>query len=399
MTPKKRWLYIKNGDVVEQLNLLGDCPQTVPEGGTEAFIGDLLRYACGQDILLLSCSDRNVQIRKGNVTAKVLRTELKNGKFRFVKFFLLVFQFMNGLIKAITFRPHFIICGRSGSMLWLTHLVAGILNVPWIHSRHNRVSNPGAQVHTRLTEKIDGYCIRRANATICHGPYLKQQLLDIGVQRHRIYEFDIGFSDLISQINSLNNSEIQVALPPVYALYVGRMEDYKGIFDILTACRERLHRGSDFGLVYAGDGGGLLRLQEEIAENGLAGKVSILGKVPRNQLLPVIKTAKVLIVASKSTFPEGRCMAAMEGLALGIPVVAPNFGPFPYLIKSGKNGLLFEPDSAEDLKAKLDLLLDKESIYQEISQGVEAMRSNLIHPARTFSQAIHQAFKTTCIPQ
>ena len=51
-------------------------------------------------------------------------------------------------------------------------------------------------------------------------------------------------------------------------------------------------------------------------------------------------------------------MSVMEGLVMGLPVIAPNFGPFPYLVKDRVNGLLYVPDSVEQLGRTIDLLLD-----------------------------------------
>ena len=58
----------------------------------------------------------------------------------------------------------------------------------------------------------------------------------------------------------------------------------------------------------------------------------------------------MVVTPTQSQFPEGRCMATMEGLVMGVPVIAPNFGPFPFLVKHGENGLLFEPDSSHDIQ-------------------------------------------------
>lgn len=393
MTSPIRWLYIKNGDVVDQLKALGECPQTVPEGGTEAFIGDFLRYTCGQQVFLLSCFNRKAYLRKGRVTALVLKTEGRLTRFRLFKFFLLVYQVINAFFRIVAYRPHQIICGSSGAMLWLTCLVSKLLNVPWVHSRHNRVTDPRASRRAKIVESIDGYCIRRANAVICHGPYLKQELLDIEIKRSKIHEFDVGFNDFLNQASQLRPTpKILPYIALSFVFYIGRMEAYKGIFDILSALEERLKESATTGLVYAGNGKDLQRLREVVAEKGLCGKVAILGVLGRQEISVLLRSAKILVVATRSEFPEGRCMAAMEGLALGVPVVAPDFGPFPYLITSGVNGLLYRPDCVEDLREKLDSLLDNEAFYRKISQGVEETRHTIITPALTFSEAVQRAF-------
>jgi glycosyltransferase involved in cell wall biosynthesis len=389
-----RWLYIKNGDVVDQLNALGECPQTVPEGGPEAFIGDFLRYTCGQQVFLLSCFNRKAYLSNGRVTALVLQTVGRLTRFRLFKFFLLIYQVINAFFRIAVYRPHQIICGSSGAMLWLTCLVSKLLNVPWVHSRHNRVTDPQASMRAKIVESIDGYCIRRAHAVICHGPYLKQELLDIGIKRSKIHEFDVGFNDFLRQASqSTPTPEILPCIAQPFVLYIGRMEAYKGIFDILSALEDKLRENPATRLVYAGSGKDLPQLRDAVAGKGLCGQVAILGKLGRQEISVLLRSAKILVVATRSEFPEGRCMAAMEGLALGVPVVAPDFGPFPYLITPGVNGLLYRTDCVEDLRENLASLLDNEAFYRKIAQGVAETRHKIINPSLSFSQAAQRAFE------
>jgi uncharacterized protein YjbJ (UPF0337 family) len=48
----------------------------------------------------------------------------------------------------------------------------------------------------------------------------------------------------------------------------------------------------------------------------------------------------------------------MEAMASGRPVIAANAMALPHLVHDGDNGYLFEPDNAEDLAAKLRLVLE-----------------------------------------
>ena len=75
--------------------------------------------------------------------------------------------------------------------------------------------------------------------------------------------------------------------------------------------------------------------------------------MPHENLADLICESTVVVTPTQSQFPEGRCMATMEGLVMGIPVIAPDFGPFPYLVKHNVNGLLYKPDSVNDLQNKL----------------------------------------------
>ena len=85
-------------------------------------------------------------------------------------------------------------------------------------------------------------------------------------------------------------------------------------------------------------------------------------------------------------------MVVMESLVLGVPVVAPDFGPFPYLVVHGKNGLLYRPDSINDLAQKLDMILDNDELYIRLKAGARESGDTLLVPSLTFSEAVKRAF-------
>lgn len=85
-------------------------------------------------------------------------------------------------------------------------------------------------------------------------------------------------------------------------------------------------------------------------------------------------------------------MAAMEGLVMGVPVIGPDVGPFPYLITHGRNGLLYRADSVEDLADKLRLALYDRDLRERMRRGAFETGRGLLKPPRSFGQAVAQAF-------
>ena len=86
-------------------------------------------------------------------------------------------------------------------------------------------------------------------------------------------------------------------------------------------------------------------------------------------------------------------MATMEGLVLGKPVIAPNNGPFPFLVKDKQNGLLFHPDSVEDLSIKINKVVEDDELYARLKKGAEETAKILVKAPINFSKAILMAFK------
>ncbi|WP_211328489.1 glycosyltransferase family 4 protein [Thermomonospora umbrina] len=84
------------------------------------------------------------------------------------------------------------------------------------------------------------------------------------------------------------------------------------------------------------------------------------------------------LVASLDVFvhtgaDETFCQAVQEGLASGVPVVAPAAGGPLDLVRPGHNGLLFAPDDGGDLRAAVEALVSDPAMRWRMSR--EAFRS------------------------
>jgi glycosyltransferase involved in cell wall biosynthesis len=75
---------------------------------------------------------------------------------------------------------------------------------------------------------------------------------------------------------------------------------------------------------------------------------------PRDDMPQVMDALDVLVAASSI---EACSRAVLEAMATGTPVVAARAGGNPELVEAGASGLLFAPESAEDLAGVLELLI------------------------------------------
>lgn len=385
---KRRYAYIKNGDAEQQVRRLLPLTLGGPSNGPDAFIYELLCRWRDASILVLSRAEAERHCRVGDVEARVFRYSGRS--FRELLYRLL--SAPRVFVALVRFGPDRLLCGTTGSPLWMSFLVASWRQVPLVHSRHNQVLSPSRNWVKKLSAEIDLWVIRRAAAVICHGPYLKDQLTRVGIPAARIFEFDVTFEEAPVQQSTMLSPDAVLTHRRRMILYVGRIEIDKGVFDLLAATREHLQDG-DVHLIYVGGGSQLGSLRRKVSEYRLEGKVSVLGYVAHEALGPFFKDARVVVTPSQGRFPEGRCMSVMEALVAGLPVIAPDYGPFPFLIKSGENGLLYETDSVPDLATKIGEMLDNEHLYQRLKKGAEESGHRLISPPLTFAESVERAFE------
>ncbi len=141
------------------------------------------------------------------------------------------------------------------------------------------------------------------------------------------------------------------ARPAPRIVFLGRLACEKGV-DVLVDAMSDL---PDVALTVLGDGPLEQSLQATCRDTGLR-NVEFLGYVGGEEKWRHLRGAAASVVPS--VWYETFCLAAVESLAMGTPVVASNLGSLPYVVEDGKSGLLFEPGDSLDLRRKLRWLLE-----------------------------------------
>ena len=86
----------------------------------------------------------------------------------------------------------------------------------------------------------------------------------------------------------------------------------------------------------------------------------------RQEKLSFLRSLDVFSVPTIYRDPKG--LPVLEALASGVPVVQPEHGAFPELVKLTGGGLLHKPEDPLDLAEKLASLLRDERRRQELAQ-------------------------------
>jgi glycosyltransferase involved in cell wall biosynthesis len=137
-------------------------------------------------------------------------------------------------------------------------------------------------------------------------------------------------------------------------LYVGNSDDRNKGARFLLEALGMLRQRRDFHLTV---------VDREIAslvpalsqELDIAERVTVTGRVPREELVRLYNEAQVFV--SPSLY-EGFGLPAAEAMACGTPVLATTAGAYPEVIEDGVSGLLVPPGDARALAGGLERLLD-----------------------------------------
>jgi glycosyltransferase involved in cell wall biosynthesis len=121
-----------------------------------------------------------------------------------------------------------------------------------------------------------------------------------------------------------------------YLLSVGRIDPVKGCDFLISALR---HLPADLKMVFIGpDAGHLSTCKKLTHELGLERRVVFAGNVDDEELVSAYGGAAAVVMASKY---EGLPTVLLEGMALGVPVIAANTGGIRFVVTPRKTGFLY----------------------------------------------------------
>ena len=135
--------------------------------------------------------------------------------------------------------------------------------------------------------------------------------------------------------------------------HVGRLDAEKHV-DALVSVLPLLATAPDARLLVVGRGHEEDRLRDLAARLGVADRVVFAGFVP-DEDLPAAYAAMDVFCALGTA--ELQCLAALEAMASGLPVVAADAHALPHLVHHGRNGALVPPGDVHALAGALTGLL------------------------------------------
>jgi len=140
---------------------------------------------------------------------------------------------------------------------------------------------------------------------------------------------------------------------------VKRVEDVVRIF-------HRVRTVKPSKLILAGDGPERYALERLVRELGIGHDVIFLGKV--RDTAHVLEISDVFLLPSET---ESFGLAALEAMAMGVPVISSNTGGIPEVNRHGYSGFLSEVGDVEDMAMNtLSLLTDEEKLLNFKSQAL-----------------------------
>jgi glycosyltransferase involved in cell wall biosynthesis len=152
---------------------------------------------------------------------------------------------------------------------------------------------------------------------------------------------------------------------PRTVLYAGRLEREKNLARLIEALAQV--KVPSLTLCVLGDGSLRGDLERLARDKGVT--VDFRGVVPHGQLPRYLQSADCFVLPSLT---EGNPKALIEAMACGLPCAASARGGIPSIMEDGVTGLLFDPESAEDIGRAVERLLTDATLARGLGERARA---------------------------
>lgn len=241
-------------------------------------------------------------------------------------------------------------------------------HVPVVYSRHSAFPvpaklryPPGRWVNKLVNEHY-------ADRIIAVSPATRDNLTDGGISPKKITVVMNGVAPverISPEDRAALRKELGIAEDMVVFGILARIEDYKGHLYLVEAARLLKERGvAGFRVLIAGTGTFEKEVAQAVEKAKVTDVVQMLGF--RSDVARLLGALDVQLNASYGT--EATSLALLEGMSLGLPTVASDYGGNPWVIRDGEEGLLFPSRNAAALADAMERLIQDGALRADMGR-------------------------------
>lgn len=215
---------------------------------------------------------------------------------------------------------------------------------------------------SKIYRFIIPYIVNRVDLLICQNQKWKSFYEGITSPNQKKFKVVRNWIDLdkyeenVSRLKNFN---------PPHILYLGWLETYKGINDLVLAVQILKNRKVPFILNIFGSGSQLQKVESSIEHFGLRDCVKLMGWANFNQKMEAFNWADIYVVPSHM---EGSPNSILEAMALGVPILGTRIDGIEELLKN-ESGLIVEKENPESLADGMVKLIKDISLRESLRKN------------------------------
>jgi len=183
-------------------------------------------------------------------------------------------------------------------------------------------------------------------------------------------------------------------LPPFRVLFVGRIEEDKGVFDLLEIARKLgRDRRTDIEFDLCGTGSALEPLRAAVAEAGVGERFRLHGFMQGEALREQFARCHVVVVPTQSGLSEGFNAVICEAVLSGRPVVTSRICPALGLVAEA--AIEVEPDDLDGYRTAFERLCGDPALYAAKRDACGRVSAQFLDPNNSWGAGLSRILRTT----
>jgi glycosyltransferase involved in cell wall biosynthesis len=219
----------------------------------------------------------------------------------------------------------------------------------------------------KLVKKIIGLVFRKSKKIIFLSNKQKNEFVELWSE---YYEKTVVIPNFIKIPDIRLNPTIDDKLK---IIFLGRLIEEKGIFDIVEAAKLLKDQSVEFLIV--GSGPEEEKLLKIIKQNNINNKVKFLGAKFGREKEKILREADLFILPS--SWDEGIPYSILEAMSYGLGILCTKNGGLIDIIQDGYNGLFINKDK-KSISETIQFLIDNKSVVYTLKKNAyEYVKENL----------------------
>lgn len=223
------------------------------------------------------------------------------------------------------------------------------------------------------------WALRVSNQAVAISSYTAREMAELTAAPIRVIPYTIALPAGGGSARARTDGAFEV-------LFVGRLVERKGVTHLVEAVR-RLPADVRAHLTIVGEGPERSNLEAQVAQENLAERVTVRGRVSAAELRDAYAGSSVLVLPSivdARSDTEGLGVVLLEAMAYGVPVIASDIGGIPDIVVNAESGLLVPPGDASALSHALLLLARDSALAARLADaGRRRVREQFSWPSIT----------------
>jgi len=208
------------------------------------------------------------------------------------------------------------------------------------------------------------WALRTSDQVVAISSYTAREIAELVHVRVRVIPYGLGFAESLPE-----SRERRATGDSFRILYVGNLIPRKGVRYLIDALK-RLPPDIPAKLLILGEGTDRPKLEAQVRELGLNGRVTMPGRVPDPDLHRAFREADVFVLPSivdKRGDTEGLGVVLLEAMSYRVPVIGSAIGGITDIISDGETGLLVPPEDSAAIAAAIERIAGDPALAERLA--------------------------------